>query len=413
MEIIFPIILQEPSELQKYYRLLFDIKSPIYVSIFLLLVVIVLLIVSYKYIYNPLLRKHRDEKENLELESAKLLVMFSELDPNPIIRIDTDGKIIGFNKSAKEKLLNQTSVNPYIKDILPDMDFNIRDAISEDKSIVISQNLNDKAYEINFHGISFLKTAQLYFLDVTVKKEYDDQMKIYQKLLRDSSANLQEAMDNEKNRFAGLLHDSIGQNLLLVKMNLQNRKKLIREAIDANEYQKTLDLLDSSIYEVKETARLLRPLNLDELGLVTVLNSMCNKISKESGIKSTLNLPDNNIKLNKELEICIYRVAQEALNNIIKHSKASEFTIDFTVTEDSATLIVSDNGIGFNPKKLVNEKYVSDGMGLLTMQDRVERLNGTFHIDASNKNGTVIIADFLVSKEENKYETDYKNPGSG
>ena len=178
-------------------------------------------------------------------------------------------------------------------------------------------------------------------------------------------------------------------------------------------YQKTLDLLDSSIYEVKETARLLRPLNLDELGLVTVLNSMCNKISNESGIKSTLNLPDNNIELNKELEICIYRVAQEALNNIIKHSKASEFTIDFTVTEDSATLIVSDNGIGFNPKKLVNEKYVSDGMGLLTMQDRVERLNGTFHIDASNENGTVIIADFLISKEENKYETDYKNPGSG
>ena len=113
MEILFSIILQEPSELQKYYKLLFDIKSPIYVSIFLLLVVIVLLIVSYKYIYNPLLRKHRDEKENLELESAKLLVMFSELDPNPIIRIDTDGKIIGFNKSAKEKLLNHKSLILY------------------------------------------------------------------------------------------------------------------------------------------------------------------------------------------------------------------------------------------------------------------------------------------------------------
>lgn len=407
-----PIILQEQNELEKYYKLLFDIKSPIYISIFLSLIVIVLLFISYKYIYNPLLRKHRNEKANLELESAKLLALFSELDPNPIIRIDTSGKIIGFNKSAQEKLVKKNSGNIFIRDILTDLDFNIREFINEDKSIVISQNLDGKTYEINFHGISFLETAQLYFLDVTLKKEYDEQMKIYQKLLRDSSAHLQEVLDSEKNRFAGLLHDSIGQNLLLVKMNLQNRRKLIREAMDLEEYQKTLDLLDSSIYEVKETARLLRPLNLDELGLVTVLNSMCNKISNESGIKSIIHLPDNNVNLNKELEICVYRITQEALNNIIKHSKATEFTVDLTVADKSVTLIVSDNGIGFNPKKLVNEKYVSDGMGLLTMQDRVERLNGAFHIDSSNNNGTVLIADFTINKEENEFETDYKNPGS-
>jgi signal transduction histidine kinase len=412
MKIIFSTIMQESNDLQKYYDLIFDVYNPIYISLFLILGLILLFYISYKFVYNPLLRKHKGEKENLELKSVKLLALFSELDPNPIIRINTTGNIVGLNKSAKEKFSHINSNGDKINSILNEIDFDIRDSIMENRSIVIMQNLNGKVYEINFHGISFLETAQLYFLDVTAKKEYEEQMNLYQKLLRDSSTHLQRSLDEQKNKFAGLLHDSIGQNLLLIKLNLQNKKNLIQEGLAMEEYLKTLELLDSSIFEVKETARNLRPLNIDELGLITVLNSMCNKVSKECNMKSYLMLPRTHIHLHKDLEVCIYSVVQEALNNIIKHSKASEFTVNLTVKDDSVTLIISDDGIGFRPIKLVNEKYVSDGLGLLSMQDRVERLIGTFHIDSSHNNGTIIIADFLLTKEANETELDYKNPGS-
>lgn len=364
-----------------------------------------------KYIYNPLLRKHKGEKEDLELKSARLLASFSELDPNPIVRVNIEGNVIGLNKSAKEKLFINSTDND-IGSLLGPIDFNIKESILENKSLTITKSLEGKTYEINFHGISFLEMAQLYFLDVTEKKEYDEQMKIYQKLLRDSSTHLQKVLEEEKNRFAGLLHDSIGQNLLLIKLNLQKYKNLFQNDIDEEEYLRTIQLIESSITDVKETARNLRPLNIDELGLVTVLSSMCNKITKESNIKAKLHLPSENVPLNKELEVCLFRITQEALNNIIKHSRAMEFSVSLTVKKESVTLIISDDGIGFKPNKLVNDKYVSDGLGLLTMQDRAERLNGNFHIDSSPNNGTVIIADFELNKEIFYAEYDYKDSSS-
>jgi signal transduction histidine kinase len=408
---IYCAAFQSSNDLEKYYEVFFDIYNPIFISLFLLIILIVLLYVSIKYIYNPLVRKHRSEKEDLEIKSAKLLASFSELDPNPIVRINTEGKVIGWNKSARQKL-NITSDKGSIGKILDAMGFDVRESISENRSRVITIPIDGKTYEINFHGISFLETAQLYFLDVTEKKEYDEQMKVYQKLLRDSSSHLQQALDEEKNRFAGLLHDSIGQNLLLIKLNFQKYKNLISNEIDSDDYSRTLELLDSSIVEVKEAAKYLRPLNIDELGLITALQSMCNKISKESSIIAKLQLPSTDINLNKDLEVCIFRITQEALTNIIKHSKANEFSVSLAVKDNSATLIVSDDGIGFIPNKLVNDKYVSDGLGLLSMQDRVERLNGNFHIDSSYNNGTVIIADFELNKEIFDAEYDYKNPGS-
>ncbi|MGD8306799.1 MAG: hypothetical protein PVF17_09110, partial [Ignavibacteria bacterium] len=215
---IYCAAFQSSNDLEKYYEVFFDIYNPIFISLFLLIILIVLLYVSIKYIYNPLVRKHRSEKEDLEIKSAKLLASFSELDPNPIVRINTEGKVIGWNKSARQKL-NITSDKGSIGKILDAMGFDVRESISENRSRVITIPIDGKTYEINFHGISFLETAQLYFLDVTEKKEYDEQMKVYQKLLRDSSSHLQQALDEEKNRFAGLLHDSIGQNLLLIKLN--------------------------------------------------------------------------------------------------------------------------------------------------------------------------------------------------
>lgn len=412
MIIIHSTLLQNSNELKKYIELIFNVYNPIYLSAFILVVLILLLYISYRYIYNPLLRKHREEKENLELKTAKLLVLFSELDPNPIMRINTSGEIVGLNRAAKEKF-NSIKLNVHkIDSILNEMDFDIKQSILDNQSFVITQKLNGNFYEINFHGISFLEMAQLYFLDVSVKKEYGEQMNLYQKLLSNSSAHLHKVLEEERSKFSRLLHDSVGQNLLLIKMNILNQKKMNREALNESEFEKALELLESTITEVKEISRNIRPLNIEELGLNTVLKSMCMKVSKEYGIETNVQIPDSDIILNNDLEVCIYMVVQEALNNIMRHSKAKKVTVNLDIKDETTTLIISDDGIGFKPTQLLNERYISDGLGILNMQEQVERLNGSFHIDSSNNHGTIIIADFSLDNKRNGTEIDYKSAGS-
>ena len=412
MIIIHSTLLQNSNELKKYIELIFNVYNPVYLSAFILVVLILLLYISYRYIYNPLLRKHRKEKENLELQTAKLLVLFSELDPNPIMRINTSGEIVGLNRAAKEKF-NNIKINVDKLDvILKKMDFDIKQSILDNQSFVITQKLNGNFYEINFHGISFLEMAQLYFLDVSVKKEYGEQMNLYQKLLSNSSAHLHKVLEEERSRFSRLLHDSVGQNLLLIKMNILNQKKINREVLNESEFEKALELLESTITEVKEISRNIRPLNIEELGLNTVLKSMCMNVSKEYGIETNVQIPETNIILNNDLEVCIYMVVQEALNNIMRHSKAKKVIVNLDIKDETTTLIISDDGIGFKPTQLLNEKYISDGLGILNMQEQVERLNGSFHIDSSNNHGTIIIADFSLDNKRNGTEIDYKSAGS-
>ena len=254
--------------------------------------------------------------------------------------------------------------------------------------------------------------AQLYFLDVSERKEYERQMNIYQKLLQNSSAHLTEVLENERKKISGLLHDSIGQNLLLIKMNFMNYRKILEHKLDEVEYNRTIELLESAITEVKEIARNLRPLNIEELGLTMVLKMMCTKVSKETSIKANLQICELHNELNKELEICIFRIVQESLNNIIRHSKATKFAVDLTRDDGMINLIISDDGIGFKPKRLLNEKYISDGMGILNMQERVERLNGTFQIDSDFNNGTTIISQFKIVKSFDETKFEDKDPDS-
>jgi len=388
------ILIQDNSELDKYKEHIFDVYNPVFISIFIFILLLILTYVSFKFIYIPLLRKHKFEKENLELKNAKLLALFSELDPNPIIRIRPDGKIVGKNKSAAQLFNLENEEGVYINDILTNKLFDIDRQIFENKSTTFNDHITGKYYEISLHGISLLDMAQLYFYDLTEKKKYDEQMEVYQKLLRDSSANLLMVLEKERVRFASLLHDSISHNLLLIKLGMQNTLKEENNKLEKSEVGSTLDLLDSTIEEVKEIARNIRPVNLEELGLVTVLTSTCKNVSRESGIKLHLELPESKIRLNQDLEICLYRIAQEALNNIIKHSKATEFTLNLLIDDESTAMIISDNGIGFKPTLLMNKKYVSDGMGLMNMQERVERLSGAFYIDSSHNNGTVISVEF-------------------
>lgn len=359
-----------------------------------------------------MLRKHKKDQKQFEITTAKILEMFSELDPNPIMRINSSGLITSLNKSAMERFpileINKSKLDTLISKI----EIDIKGIILEDKSFIIPIELNERYYDINFKGISFLDMAQLYFWDTTAQKEYDRQMTNYQNLLRNSSTHLQKVIEEERNRLSRILHDSIAQNMLLIKLNVSNYKKFIEAGLKEEEYLRTINILDSTLKDVRELAHNLKPLNLDELGLETVVKSMCSNVVREGGYKYQLQFPETPLIIPKDIEVCIFRVIQESLNNMIRHAKASSFTINLFYEETALVLFISDDGIGFKPKKLLNDKYISVGLGMMNMQESVEKLNGTFQIDSSNNNGTVIIVAFPLELFKEDEKPSYKNISS-
>jgi len=359
-----------------------------------------------------MLRKHKKDQKQFEITTAKILAMFSELDPNPIMRINSSGLITSLNKSAKERFSNLEINKSNLDSIISKIELNIKEIILNDKTFILPLELDNRYYDINFHGISFLGMAQLYFWDTTAQKEYDRQMTHYQNLLRNSSAHLQKVIEEERNRLSRILHDSIAQNLLLIKLNVGNYKKYFDHGLEEKEYLRTINILDSTLKDIRELAHNLKPLNIEELGLETIVKSMCNNVAREAGFKYQLQFPETQINISKELEVCIFRVMQESLNNIIRHAKATSFTINLVLDDATLVLFISDDGIGFKPKKLLNDKYISDGLGVMNMQETVEKQKGTFQIDSSNNNGTVIIAAFPIENMSMDEKSNYKNISS-
>jgi signal transduction histidine kinase len=124
-------------------------------------------------------------------------------------------------------------------------------------------------------------------------------------------------------------------------------------------------------------------------------------MSEETGIEGAVDIYGFEERLNKKLELTLYRIAQEAISNIVKHSRATEFNIQIMYDEDIVKLIISDDGIGFDPAH-TNHKSNSSGFGLLNMQERIGSYNGKLKIDSSKGNGTLIITE--IPKEEFAYE---------
>jgi two-component system sensor histidine kinase DegS len=207
---------------------------------------------------------------------------------------------------------------------------------------------------------------------------------------------LQNTIEEERQRIARELHDGVGQNLLLFRLKLQQLEQLVSDKIDKKEYDLLVESVENSIQELKTISHVLKPKILEELGLVPALRFLCNRISRESGIFGSIDISGGEERINSSLEITLYRLTQEALNNIVKHSRAKIFNIQLIYGNESIKLIISDDGIGFEIDDLQTKESLA-GMGLINMQERIEEFKGKLKIDSSSGNGTVIIVDIPVN----------------
>jgi signal transduction histidine kinase/ligand-binding sensor domain-containing protein len=227
----------------------------------------------------------------------------------------------------------------------------------------------------------------------TLRKERRAQEKI--------SKHLIESQEKERKRIAAELHDSLGQHLLIIK----NRALLGLENQDietlSEQMQVISDLTSNTINEVREISYNLRPYQLDRLGLKEAIDSVIARITNSTSIKCSASIEALNRTFPKEAEINIYRIVQELLNNIVKHSEADTVSIHSVFNNGELTLTVSDNGKGFDTDILKADTKHRRGFGLIGMQERVKILKGSITIYTTDDRGTTVKISFPVKDTNN------------
>lgn len=384
------------EELKEYWSLFKNTDNPIYSSFIFILIVIIVFYMTIKYILIPLQRKHTAEEDKLRMQNVQLMVLFADMDPEPVLRIDLTGKLIFINPAAKRDGFDMYRGKDF-KLIFPNLKLDIIDLIMNNESMTFHTELKEKHYSVQFIGISNLRIAQLYLNDVTQFKLNQEALELAKLESKEFSKNLQNTIEEERKKIARELHDVVGHDLVVLQMVLQKKFFEFTGNENSPEFLECVDMLNTTVKDLKGIAYSLKTGMLDKANLVFTLYSLIETVKKQKGIEGKFEYDLYDEKVNDSVETAIYRIAQEAVNNIIKYSQASEFSIMLKNKGDFIRLVITDNGIGFNIKKQRGGK----GMGILNMRERTESYKGFFNITSAEGQGTMVVAEFPMEIKSN------------
>jgi signal transduction histidine kinase len=232
------------------------------------------------------------------------------------------------------------------------------------------------------------RTAELVRANEQLKKSEDE--------LRILSSQLLTAQENERARIARELHDGIGQSLSAIKFRIEDAlgqmgKNLTESSV--NSLNSLIPVIQSTVEEVRKITMDLRPSTLDDLGILATIawfsrefqETYTNvRIQKEIGLGET-DIPES-------LKTVIFRVVQETLNNVAKHSGADSVTIFLRKRNDTLELTIEDNGRGFDLEEELDIDGSKRGFGLGSMKERIELSGGSFSLESVRRQGTTIRA---------------------
>ena len=195
-----------------------------------------------------------------------------------------------------------------------------------------------------------------------------------------------EGEEKERQRLSRELHDGIGQYLIAIKMKIESLLYVDQSEI-RDHISRIKDDFDKTVEEVRRISNNLKPSVLEAFGIVYALRNLCVETSEQTGIKVGLFFKGNLESLDMTIKTYIFRIAQEALNNVVRHSGATMADLRLDRKLDDVYFSISDNGKGFHLKSL----HSASGHGMNNMRDRVKLLNGTIDIKSASDKGTLIM----------------------
>ena len=331
----------------------------------------------------------RREKELSDTYFNQALSIFLILDTSKnIIRINKKGsEILGW---SEEKIIGKN----WILDFIP---LNFR----SDVDAVFNKLLNNSIPSIEFYVHEVLtqsgskRTAEWYAnliqvdgqphslllsgVDITYRKEIESS----------KTRSMMQGQEKERKRVAKELHDGLGQSLSAMNMHLgvleRDKSKLTDKSLKSIVILK--GLLENTIVEVKSISYDLMPKVLESYGLTKALNYLRDVVDDSGKLKINLQVYGLKGRLDDEIEVALYRISQELINNVIKHAAAKKISLQLIKHSQSIVLMVEDDGIGF---ETMRSKSDVNGLGLKNISTRVNSLNGSFYIDSLPGKGTTI-----------------------
>jgi PAS domain S-box-containing protein len=237
--------------------------------------------------------------------------------------------------------------------------------------------------------------------DITERKRAEEEVKQSRELLRALSAHLQSIREEERTMIAREIHDELGQALTGLKMDLSSLQKSLRKTgeLDLSRLtEKTTtmgQLIDSTIQTVRKIATDLRPGILDDLGLVAAIEWQSQDFQKRTGIKCNFTPGMDDLDLNAERSTTLFRIFQETLTNVARHSEATEVVVTLNRDHNDLAFEIRDNGKGISQTEISGR----GSLGLLGMRERAQRLGGDLKISGAPGEGTIVIARIPLTSE--------------
>ncbi|WP_338359461.1 sensor histidine kinase [Yeosuana marina] len=302
-----------------------------------------------------------------------------------------DSQISSFNASKEIQKMEISKIR--MRDSLLNFEKQLKLDLEHQRKIQEKSNTNTKlviGWCISLLSLSFIafiiyKNTKRKQLQAEQEKEIELQKK--EKLLKNIELSIIDAMiegqEKERQLIANDLHDDLGALMTTIKLNINALKeKHTPELLD-----KTNQLIDNAYNKIRGVAHVKNSGVIGKKGLLIAVQNMAQKISETNQLRIEVKDYGLEERLENSLEITLFRIIQELITNIIKHSQASEATIHLTNHKNSLNIMVEDNGIGFNLKSS------KSGMGIKSIDKRINNLNGTLSIDSDTNKGTTVIID--------------------
>jgi len=232
--------------------------------------------------------------------------------------------------------------------------------------------------------------------DITVKKQAEKELQRSREQLRNLSAHLQAAREEESTRIAREIHDELGQSLTALQMDLSWLDKHLPKKTGAlKEKAKRMSrLVDTTVESVHKISTELRPVMLDDLGLTAAMEWQIEEFRKRSGVKCEICLNYDDNVIDKKLSTSLFRIFQETLTNIARHADATGVRVKLIQIGNELCLEVADNGRGIFP----NQIHDSKSLGIIGMRERAHLWGGSVSVNGQSGSGTIVTVKIPISQ---------------
>jgi len=219
--------------------------------------------------------------------------------------------------------------------------------------------------------------------------------------LHDYIGMITSAQEEERLRLARELHDDTIQELIALKQRLQLARKASRDRDSAPLLEELERLAEATIDNVRRMTRALRPIYLEDLGLVTALEMLSRETNQPDGLQVDFEKTGQERRLNREAELALYRIAQQALSNVVRHARARRASLMVEFSDSAVRLDVTDDGIGFQMPRYPTDLAPNGHFGLIGMRERADLIGARLELRSEPGRGTHVSVRLSLARPDN------------